>query len=85
MCLKLDTTSHHSSFCLCAGTAAIQVAEQIGTKIFTTAGSKEKLNFAKELGAEVLINYREQDFAEVVTKETAGPEIKVSLVDGLLT
>ncbi len=65
--------------CLSAGTAAIQVAKQIGAKIFTTAGSQEKLDFAKELGAHVLINYKEQDFAEVVKKETAGPEIKVSI------
>jgi len=65
--------------CLSAGTAAIQVAKQIGAKIFTTAGSQEKLDFAKELGAHVLINYKEQDFAEVVKKETAGPEIKVSV------
>lgn len=64
---------------MCAGTAAIQVAKQIGAKIFTTAGSQEKLDFAKELGAHVLINYKEQDFAEVVKKETAGPEIKVSM------
>lgn len=82
MYLKLDMTSHHSSYYLCAGTAAIQVAKQIGTKIFTTAGSKEKLDFAKELGADVLINYREQDFAEIVKKETAGPELKVSLANG---
>ena len=65
--------------CLSAGTAAIQVAKQIGAKIFTTAGSQEKLDFAKELGAHVLINYKEQDFAEVVKKETAGPEIKVRM------
>ena len=65
--------------CLSAGTAAIQVAKQIGAKIFTTAGSQEKLDFTKELGAHVLINYKEQDFAEVVKKETAGPEIKVSM------
>lgn len=65
--------------CWSAGTAAIQVAKQIGAKIFTTAGSQEKLDFAKELGAQVLINYKEQDFAEVVKKETAGPEIKVSM------
>ncbi len=65
--------------CLSAGTAAIQVAKQIGAKIFTTAGSQEKLDFAKELGAHVLINYKEQDFAEVVKKETAGPEVKVSM------
>jgi len=63
-----------------AGTAAIQVAKQIGAKIFTTAGSQEKLDFAKELGAHVLINYKEQDFAEVVKKETAGPEIKVRML-----
>ena len=60
-----------------AGTAAIQVAKQIGAKIFTTAGSQEKLDFAKDLGADVLINYKEQDFAEIVKKETQGPEIKV--------
>lgn len=58
------------------GTAAIQVAKQIGTKIFTTAGSQDKLDFAKELGADVLINYRDQDFAEVIKKETQGPELK---------
>ncbi len=66
--------------CMSAGTAAIQVAKQIGAKIFTTAGSQEKLDFAKELGAHVLINYKEQDFAEVVKKETAGPEIKVRML-----
>jgi len=38
------------------------------------------LDFAQELGAEVLINYKEQDFAEIVNKETAGPELKVSLL-----
>ena len=63
-----------------AGTAAIQVAKQIGTKIFTTAGSQEKLDFAKELGASTLINYKEQDFVEIVLKETQGPELKASSV-----
>ena len=67
-----------------AGTAAIQVAKQIGTKIFTTAGSQDKLDFAKELGADVLINYRDQDFAEVIKKETQGPELKVRLLFHLL-
>lgn len=61
-----------------AGTAAIQVAKQIGTKIFTTAGSQEKLDFAKELGASTLINYKEQNFVDIVLKETQGPELKAS-------
>ena len=67
----------HKGFMAYAGTAAIQVAKQIGTKIFTTAGSQEKLDFAKELGANVLINYKEQDFSEIVKKKTQGAELKV--------
>lgn len=58
------------------GTAAIQIAKQIGVKIFTTAGSQEKLDFARELGADTLINYKEENFVEVVQKQTQGPEIK---------
>lgn len=61
-----------------SGTAAIQIAKQIGVKIFTTAGSQEKLDFARELGADTLINYKEENFVEVVHKQTQGPEIKVS-------
>lgn len=60
-----------------AGTAAIQVAKQIGAKVFTTAGSQEKLDLARQLGADRLINYKEEKFVEVVQKETPGPEIKV--------
>ena len=60
--------------------AAIQIAKQIGAKVFTTAGSQEKLDFARELGADTLINYKEENFAEIVQKQTQGPEIKVSFV-----
>lgn len=42
-----------------------------------TAGSQDKLDFCQELGADVLINYKEQDFVEIVKKETSGPELKV--------
>ena len=50
------------------GSAAIQIAKVIGAKIFVTASSAKKLAFCKTLGADVLINYQEQDFAEIVMK-----------------
>lgn len=53
------------------GTAAIQLAKQLGqAKVITTAGSQEKLNFCKSLGADVTINYKEQNFDEEVLKAT---------------
>ncbi|OCA90538.1 NADPH:quinone oxidoreductase [Bacillus sp. FJAT-27225] len=53
------------------GTAAIQLAKQLGqANIITTAGSKEKLDFCRSLGADVRINYKEQNFDEEVLKAT---------------
>lgn len=46
------------------GTMAIQVAKAIGADVVTTVGSAEKAAAVTELGADVVINYREQDFAE---------------------
>lgn len=48
------------------GTFAIQMAKQMGATVAVTAGSAEKLAACKELGADILINYREEDFAEVL-------------------
>ena len=48
------------------GTFAIQYATALGARVAVTAGSAEKLARCRELGAEVLINYREQDFVEVM-------------------
>ncbi len=48
------------------GTFAIQWARAIGARVAVTAGSDEKLARCAELGAEVLINYREQDFVEAL-------------------
>ncbi len=48
------------------GTFAIQLAKHLGLTVAVTAGSKEKLQTCKELGADVLINYKEEDFAEVL-------------------
>ena len=61
------------------GTMAIQVARALGARVAVTAGSAEKLARCEELGAEVLINYREQDFVEVIAAETAGRGVDVVL------
>lgn len=46
------------------GTFAIQFAKHLGCTVAVTAGSAEKLQLCKDLGADILINYKEQDFAE---------------------
>jgi len=52
------------------GSMGIQIAKLRGARVITTAGSAEKLRKAKDLGADELINYREQDFAEEVRRLT---------------
>ena len=54
------------------GTMAIQLARAFGARIAVTAGTGEKLEVCRELGAEILINYREQDFVEVLNDATQG-------------
>lgn len=62
------------------GTAAIQLAKKLcDAKIIVTAGSKRKLDFCKELGADVLINYKEQSFDEEVLKATNGKGVDLIL------
>jgi putative PIG3 family NAD(P)H quinone oxidoreductase len=54
------------------GTFAIQLAKAVGARVLTTAGSPEKLAFCAGLGADVTIDYREQDFVKVVREVTDG-------------
>ncbi|MGB5935116.1 MAG: NAD(P)H-quinone oxidoreductase [Ornithinimicrobium sp.] len=54
------------------GTMAIQVAAALGVRVIVTAGSTEKLEACRELGAEVGINYREEDFVAEVARATDG-------------
>ena len=49
-----------------SGSAAIQLAVHAGARVFATAGSEEKLKLCRELGADVAINYSDDDFAQVV-------------------
>ena len=61
------------------GTIAIQLAKAVGAKVAVTAGSKEKLDRCAELGADILINYREQDFVEEIKEATGGAGADVIL------
>jgi putative PIG3 family NAD(P)H quinone oxidoreductase len=54
------------------GTMAIQLAREVGAHVMVTAGTQEKLDACTALGAEVAINYREQDFVEEVRAATDG-------------
>ena len=54
------------------GSFAIQWAAAMGARVAVTSGSDEKLARCAEWGAEVLVNYRTQDFAEVVREQTGG-------------
>src|SRR4051794_34219958 len=54
------------------GTMAIQLAVTAGARVAVTAGSADKLARCRELGAEILVDYREQDFVEVVRASTDG-------------
>ncbi|MET7377864.1 NAD(P)H-quinone oxidoreductase [Streptomyces sp. NPDC005526] len=61
------------------GTMAIQLGRAVGARVAVTAGTKEKLERCAELGAEVLINYREQDFVAEVKQATGGAGADVIL------
>ena len=61
------------------GTMAIQLAARAGARVFTTAGTQAKLDVSRELGADVAINYREEDFVERVRAETDGRGVDVVL------
>ncbi|HEX6149157.1 NAD(P)H-quinone oxidoreductase [Nocardioides sp.] len=54
------------------GTMAIQLAHTLGARVYTTAGTPEKRELCTALGADVTIDYREQDFVDVVRRESGG-------------
>ncbi|WP_291314564.1 NAD(P)H-quinone oxidoreductase [Corynebacterium sp. UBA2622] len=77
------------------GSFAIQLCKALGCEVATTAGSAEKLDYCRELGADILINYKEQNFAEelkgscdVILDVIGGPYLEDNItslaVDGRL-
>ena len=61
------------------GTMAIQLAHALGAHVAVTAGSAQKLEACRSLGAEVLVSYRDADFVEVVRAATGGAGVDVIL------
>ncbi|MDX6806013.1 NAD(P)H-quinone oxidoreductase [Terrihabitans rhizophilus] len=61
------------------GMTAIPLAKAFGARVFTTAGSAEKCAACVEAGADRAINYKEEDFVEVIKAETGGRGVDVVL------
>lgn len=62
------------------GTMAIQLAKAVGAKVAVTAGSEDKLAKCRELGADLGINYREQDFAAEVREAFGGADVILDIM-----
>ena len=62
-----------------AGSAAIQLGVHAGARVIATAGSPKKLAVCRDLGADVVINYREEDFPTAVLAATDGRGVDVVL------
>ncbi len=60
-----------------SGSAAVQLAVHAGARVFATAGSPEKVARCRELGADVAVDYTQEDFSEVVLRETDGRGVDV--------
>ncbi len=61
------------------GTTAIQLAKAFGAKVMATAGSPEKCKACLELGADVAVDYRTEDFVRIAKEATGGRGIDVTL------
>ena len=61
------------------GTTAIQLAKAFGATVFTTAGNEEKCRVCRELGADLAINYNEEDFVDACRNATGGKGVDVIL------
>jgi NADPH2:quinone reductase len=61
------------------GTTAIQLAKALGARVFATAGTAEKCAACEKLGAEKAVNYKTEDWVEIVKKATGGEGVDVIL------
>lgn len=61
------------------GTTLIMLAKEFGARVIVTAGSDDKCDFCRKLGADVAVNYKTQDFVEEVKKATDGKGVDVIL------
>ncbi|NKB54684.1 MAG: zinc-binding dehydrogenase [Rhizobiaceae bacterium] len=63
------------------GSTAIQLGKAFGLRVFATSGKPEGCKFCEDMGAERAINYRDEDFVEIV-KEAGGADIIVDIIGG---
>lgn len=66
------------------GVAAIQMVRAMGGKVYSTSGSPEKCKLCEELGAELAINYKEEDF-ETLVRDKGGVDVILDMVGGEYT
>lgn len=64
------------------GTMAIQIAKLLGGRVAVTAGSSEKLAVCAGLGADLLINYRDEDFVDRISTEWGGVDVILDIMGG---
>ncbi|MDA4108274.1 NAD(P)H-quinone oxidoreductase [Mycolicibacterium holsaticum] len=62
------------------GTHAVQVGRALGCRVAVTAGSRNKLDLCSELGADITINYRDEDFVERIRAESDGADVILDLM-----
>ena len=62
------------------GTMAIQLGKAFGARVVVTVGSQDKAEFCRELGADFVINYREQEFAEVMKAEGISADVILDII-----
>ncbi len=64
------------------GTTAIMLAKAFGAKVITTAGTEEKCETCRKLGADLAINYREKDFVTELQSRELRPDVILDMVGG---
>ncbi|WND02900.1 NAD(P)H-quinone oxidoreductase [Temperatibacter marinus] len=65
------------------GSTAIQLAKAFGSDVIATAGSDDKTEFCKNLGADLVINYRTEDYVQIISEaRSAGVNVVLDMVGG---
>ncbi|MBE7413010.1 MAG: NADPH:quinone oxidoreductase family protein [Leptospiraceae bacterium] len=64
------------------GTAAIQIGKAIGSKVYATVGSDEKIEIAKKAGADLVLNYSDSMWSKKLRKEYGGVDVVIDPVGG---
>jgi putative PIG3 family NAD(P)H quinone oxidoreductase len=62
------------------GTMGIQLAKAFGATVVTTVGSEEKAQFCRELGADLVVNYRSEDFVEVMRDRDLAADVILDII-----